>query len=144
MPTMNRKAIATVVGRCGTEQQERALVKLMTHSVDVARRAYQHTGSVEQTVETYEDAHALAGTTGMHTKDSPEPPRKRQRKFFTAEEEEEIKAFFDIETTKTPTSSKCREFLSIMTEKDMFNDRTVHNIQDEVRNLGLQLQKLEH
>ena len=92
----------------------------MTHSVDVARRAYQHTGSVEQTVETYEDAHAQAGTTGTHTKDSLEPLRKRQRKFFTAEEEEE--------TTKKPTSSKCREFLSIMTEKDMFEDRT--DIQD--------------
>ena len=36
--TMNRKAIATVVGRSGTEPQERALAKLMTHSVDVARR----------------------------------------------------------------------------------------------------------
>ena len=82
----------------------------MTHSVDVARRAYQHTGSVEQTVETYEDAHAQAGTTGTHTKDSLEPLRKRQR------------------TTKKPTSSKCREFLSIMTEKDMFEDRT--DIQD--------------
>ena len=137
---MNRKAIATVVGRSGTEQQERALAKLMTHSVDVARRAYQHTGSVEQTVETYEDAHTLVGT-GTHTKDALEPPPKRQRRFFTSEEEEEMKAFFDIATTKKPTSAKCREFLSLMAEKHMFTDRTVQNIQDKVRNLGLQLQR---
>ena len=42
---MNRKFIATAVGKNGSEAQERSAANFITHSVDVARSSYQHLGS---------------------------------------------------------------------------------------------------
>ena len=49
-PTLNRKAVATAVGLTGSDADERNASKHMTHSVDVHRDSYQHSGGAEQHV----------------------------------------------------------------------------------------------
>ena len=50
-PTQNRKMIATVVGKTGTEQDEKDAAAHMSHSLDMHRSAYQHLkGGAEESI----------------------------------------------------------------------------------------------
>ena len=131
-PTINRKVVSTAVGLNGIEQQERAVATMMSHSVEVARRSYQHTGTATEAVKTYQTIHTLQAG-----ENEPEAKRPRTKKFFTQEEEDEITSFFPIAPgSKKPSAKLCREFLEKMKEKRMFDGRSVQNIQDKVRNIA--------
>ena len=57
--TIRLHLVSTAVGLNGTEQEERAVATMMSHSVEVARRSYQHTGTASEAVRTYQTIHTL-------------------------------------------------------------------------------------
>lgn len=52
-PTINRKQIATAVGKRGTEADVRATANFMLHSVDVHRSTYQQKVNNTEAVDRY-------------------------------------------------------------------------------------------
>ncbi len=76
-PTLNRKAIATEVGKSCDDVQERQVAKFMTHSVDVARSSYQHLATTKQAVAVYS---TLNSTLNSTLQTDAEPPTATQKK----------------------------------------------------------------
>ena len=130
-PTENRKAIATEIAEIGTEAEIRKTARHMTHSVDTARRAYQHIDGAESGVEVFERIN------------NTEKPKQLKRRRFTSGEDEQVIQHFSLGTpdAKKPTPSACRDFLQRKANQDDFIGRSEKDIQDKASNFS-KLRKL--
>jgi len=63
------------------------------------------------------------------------PPQKKRRVFYTPNEDDIVKSYFNIEErTTTVKSTECAKFLKEHQKGELFKGRSVQNIQDKVKN----------
>ena len=111
--TNMRKLSATGVAAEGTEDMVRKVAAHMTHGEDTTRKYYRHLQGVAESVNAYTEVTAVERrkrTNETTDKDEELVPKLKKRKFWSKEEEKEIKKAFDI-SAKTPTLEDCGAFL---------------------------------
>ena len=130
--TQMRKLTSTYVAANGaTDASIRTVATHMTHDPSTARKYYQHLEGVSKSVEAYDDI--------TRKRSAPEEevlsfqPKLKKRKLWLQEEEEALKASFDM--TATPKIDDCVAFLQMNTDPELFKNRTPKELQDKCRTI---------
>ena len=108
----------------------------MTHSVETARKSYQHSDAADAGVTIYKSLDRP-----RQEEEVVQNPSKRRR--FTQEEDDLVIDHFCLGSgdAKKPTLPACASFLQQQTDGTCFLNRTKKDIQDKATNLIRKLAK---
>lgn len=147
--------MATAAAASLEDAEVRKIATHMTHDPNTAKRCYQHLKTKETAVGSYvvmAGVMAAPGSKGeaSATTEEPDvpqpaeieeqgpeqPPPKKKRKIFTNEQADNIMQYFELSaTSKSPSLTKCREFLHSEEGRSMAAERNEKHIQDKATSI---------